>query len=95
MDNFREKRKHTREPYTVSLDFTVLLTQESEFKRVAAKGKTVDKSPSGLGIITDFPLEAGHVLKWNDQDNRSILHLAMVRWSRQDESYYRAGLLLI
>ena len=95
MDNFRDKRKHTREPYTVSLDFTVLLTQESEFKRVAAKGKTVDKSPSGIGIITDFPLEAGHVLKWNDEDNRSILHLAMVRWSQQVDGLYRAGLLLI
>ena len=57
------ERKHARETCSISLEFTILFTHSSEFKRVSAKGKTIDKSPAGIGLITDFPLEPG--LFWN------------------------------
>lgn len=95
MTNYTEQRKHSREPYTISLDFTVLLTQSTEFQRLTATGKAVDKSPAGLGIITDFPLEPGHVLEWDDHHKKGILHIAMVKWAQQIDNYYRAGLIFI
>ncbi|MDH4230909.1 MAG: hypothetical protein OEW04_02640 [Nitrospirota bacterium] len=95
MSGFEKKRKYAREPYDISLDFIILLMQEYEFKRIAAMGKTVDKNPEGIGIITDFPLEAGHVLRWKDNQNKGVLQLAMVKWSRQIDNHCRAGLLLI
>ena len=94
--NSTEKRQNpARDPYNITLDFTILLTKGAEFMRVAARGETVDKSPAGIGIITDFPLEAGHVLRWNDQNNKKILYLGLVKWSLQINNRYRAGLLLI
>jgi hypothetical protein len=95
MDNNQTKRRHTREPYTIALEFTVLLTQSTELKRIVARGETVDKSPAGIGLITDFPLEAGHVLEWDDQHNRGNLHIALVKWARHIEGSYRAGLIFI
>ena len=95
MSNYQEQRKHKREACSISLDFTILFTQSSEFKRLKATGKTIDKSPQGLGIVTDFPLEPGHVLEWDDQHNKGNLHIAMVKWSRQFDNDYRAGLVYI
>ena len=95
MDNFQEQRTHPRENYSVAIDFTVLLTQSSEYKRVASSGQTVDKSPAGLGIITDFPLEAWHVLQWDDQHRKGNLHMAVVKWTQPVENRYRAGLVFI
>ncbi len=95
MDEYRRERKHTREPYNVALEFTVLLTQSTELKRIVARGEIVDKSPVGIGLITDFPLEAGHVLEWDDQHNKGNLHMALVKWARQMEDSYRAGLIFI
>ena len=91
----QEARKHAREACSISLKFTILFTQSSEFKRVSATGETIDKSPAGIGLITDFPLEPGHVLQWDDQHNKGNLHIAMVKWARKFDSYYRAGLIFI
>lgn len=95
MSNYKEQRKHAREPYTISLDFTVLLTQATEFQRLPATGKALDKSPAGLGLITAFPLEPGHVLQWDDQHKKGALHIAMVKWTKQMDNLYRAGLIFI
>ena len=73
----------------------MLLTQSSEFIRVSATGKTVDRSPAGVGLITNFPLEAGHVLEWDDQNLQGNLHIALVKWAVPVENYYRAGVVFI
>ena len=57
------KRKHSREACSIPLEFTILFTQSSEFKRVSATGKTIDKSPAGIGLVTDFPLSQD--MSWN------------------------------
>ena len=95
METYEEKRAHKREAYEGPIHFTVLLTQTSEFRRVQTNGKIIDSSRSGLGIVTDFPLEAGHVLEWDDSHQKGRLHIAMVRWSQQLDSSCRAGLMFI
>ena len=95
MSQYRVQRRHERENYEAPLDFTVLLTQFSELKRIATSGRTVDKSPAGIGIVTEFPLEAGHVLQWDDEHKRGNLHMAVVKWAQKIDNRYRAGLFLI
>lgn len=95
MGNYQEQRQHVRETCNINLEFTVLLTQSTEFRRLKATGKTIDKSPAGIGLISDFPLEPGHVLQWDDQHKKGNLHMAMVKWAQPIDSYYRAGLILI
>lgn len=89
------ERKHVREACSIPLEFTILFTHYSEFKRVSATGKTVDQSPAGIGLVTDFPLEPGHVLEWDDLHKKGNLHIAMVKWARQFDNSYRAGLVFI
>ena len=94
-DKYHKARKYLREPYDSRLEFIVLLTQSSEFMRISAEGKIVDKSPAGIGLITDFPLEAGHVLEWDDRHSQGNLHIAIVKWAQPVENCYRAGVVFI
>ena len=95
MVTFMEKRKHNREPYNDTIEFIVLLTKASELKRISSTGKIIDVSLSGIGVETNFPLEAGHVIEWDDKHQKGKLHLALVKWSRKLENLYRAGLMYI
>jgi len=95
MDTIENKRREERVPYHSSLQFTVLSMETSEFQRVASNGEIIDASVSGVGIITGFPLKPGHVVEWNDKHQRGKLHIALVKWSREEGEQYRAGLMFI
>lgn len=95
MNASTEKRRHPREPYNADIEFIVLFMDEDDFKRVNSKGKILDVSQSGIGISTDFPLEPGHVLQWDDQQTKGKLHMALVKWSEQMQNFYRAGLMFV
>ncbi len=95
MEGFKEKRMHERVPYSAPLQFTILFMQSSELKRVDSNGEIIDTSLSGLGIRTEFPLEAGHIVEWEDQHQKGNLHIAMVRWSQRLDNHYRVGLKFV
>ena len=95
MDTIENKRSEERFPYHSSLQFTVLSMESAEFQRVASSGEIIDASASGVGIITGFPLEPGHVVEWNDKHQKGKLHIALVKWSREQGEHYRAGLVFI
>lgn len=89
------RRMHAREIYEDSINFTVLFMDSADFMRVNASGRVVDAGKAGLGLVTEFPLEAGHVLEWDDKHVDGKLHIAMVRWSEKSNDHYRAGLMFI
>jgi len=91
MDTYNIKRKDERLPYSASLQFTVLCLQESNHQRIKTQGEIIDASKSGLGIMTGFPVEPGHVLMWNDKHQKVKLHIALVKWAKEQDSSYRAG----
>jgi len=95
MDLNKDKRKDERFPYSAKLQFTLLPAEEPLFQRINAEGEIIDASKSGIGIITSVPLEPGHVLTWDDTHQKGKLHIALVRWARQLDSTYRAGLMFI
>ncbi|TAN40175.1 MAG: hypothetical protein EPN25_08540 [Nitrospirae bacterium] len=84
-----------REPYEDSISFTVLYMQEADFRREDSSGKVIDKSSAGLGMLTGFPLEPGHILEWDDKHQEGKLHIAMVRWAIQMDDCFRVGLMFI
>jgi len=90
-----EKRVHKRVPYTDSMNFTVLFMQTADFRRIDSSGKIVDASQGGIGILTDFPLESGHILEWSDKHQKGKLHIAIVKWTKPFENFHRAGLMFI
>ena len=95
MENQSEKRREKRQPCNDPLDFTVLVTHESDFRRIPSAGRMVDVSETGVGLVTDFPLQPGHVLEWNDSEQRGKLYIALVKWSLQKDNSCRAGLLMV
>ncbi len=95
MATFAYSRKEERIPYRSFLQFTVLSSEASEFQRIQSSGEIIDASASGVGIITGFPLKPGHVLEWDDSHQKGKLHIALVKWSREQGDHFRAGLMFI
>jgi hypothetical protein len=90
-----EKRSFARAPYKDRLDFIVLLTKGANLQKIPSDGSIIDVSESGLGITTEFPLEPGYVLEWDDKHQKGKLHIALVKWVKQQGNLFRAGLLFI
>ena len=95
MDIAEEKRRDERTPYNSHLRFIVLSAETPEFQRIQASGEIIDASKSGIGIITGFPLQPGHVVEWDDKHQKGKLHIALVKWSLEQDNHYRAGLMFI
>lgn len=92
---FRNKRKYDRTTENRSIDLTVLYTIQDELHKESSVAKIIDSSPGGLGLITGFPLEPGHVLQWNDVHDKGMLHLAMVVWTKKNNDMFRAGAVFV
>lgn len=95
MDTLSEKRRFERIPYQTPLYFTILLTHDSQLQKIQSTGTIIDASDAGIGLTTEFPLQPGHVLEWDDKHRKGNLHIAIVKWSQKQANLYRAGLLFI
>jgi len=89
------QRRFERIPCDDPLEFTVLHTDISDLKRVRSGGNMIDSSEGGVGLVTEFPLQSGHVLEWHDKRRKGHLHIGLVKWSFKQNNHYRAGLALI
>jgi hypothetical protein len=91
-------REHERTPFVTPIRYSVTALDFQELKKNQNIAVSVDISNGGLGIITDFPLEQGHVLTFEDmiRINKIILKkAAVVRWTGKINSKYRAGLKFV
>ncbi len=95
MKNHNEKRRHQRVPYQSLINFTVLSMHESEFRRIQFDGTIMDVSEDGIGIVTDFSLQPGQVVQWDDRHKRNRLHIGIVKWSQKQGDLYRAGVMFL
>jgi hypothetical protein len=91
----KEKRLHERVACETPLEFVALSMQESEFRRTHASATVINTSKAGMGILTEFRLEPGHVLVWDDSHKRGALHVAMVKWAQKEGELCRGGLMLL
>jgi len=91
-------RENTRIPFVKPIKYSVIVLNCRELKRICNAAISVDISAGGLGIVTDCPLEAGHVLAFENevQINDVIAKCAVVRWvDKINGSKYRAGLKFV
>lgn len=95
METHTERRGFARAPYEASLNFIILVTHGPDLHKIQATGTIINASETGIGIMTEFPLEPGYVLEWDDKHQRGKLHIALVKWSQQQSNLYRAGLVFI
>jgi len=91
-------RKDTRTPFVVPVRYSVSVLDMRELKRIHDIAVSVDISTGGLGILTDYPLEEGHVLTFEGKINMNNITAksAIVRWAGKiDGNKYRVGLKFV
>jgi len=89
-----EKRQFERRPFVETIGYSVSVLEFRELRRLNLRAETVDISEAGLGIITDYPLEPGYVLRFSSGIDQKA---GIVRWTRKiaDDSRYRVGVRFI
>lgn len=95
MDTYRVKRRFERVPCNNHLNFTILTASDMQYEKIRTFGTVIDSSPGGIGLVTEFPLQPGYVLQWDDVNQKGNLHMALVKWSLHLGGNHRAGLEFI
>jgi hypothetical protein len=93
-----ELRKNTREPLGISVQYSVLVSKFWELEKITDTAVSVDISKGGIGLLTSFMLEAGHVMFFNDDIDVDGINarIAVVKWvDRSDDNRYRVGLKFV
>lgn len=88
-------RKYSRAPLTLTVRYVVYILDMIELMKIHETAVSVDVSKGGLGMITGYPLRAGHVLTFEDEIkiNGFIAKAAIVRWAEKVKgNKYRVGL---
>jgi hypothetical protein len=87
-----EKRRGKRLPATETIDFTVS-TLRGGSEPIRMKGSVINRSSSGIGMLTEYPVVPGNLVTLN---NGTELHEGIVTWSRKlDDNTYSAGIFFV
>jgi CheY-like chemotaxis protein len=87
-----EKRREKRVPVTDTIDFTVG-TLRNGSEPVRLKGNVINRSSSGIGMLTEYPIVPGNLVILN---TGTELHEGIVTWSRKmDDTTYSAGIFFV
>ncbi|MFN3478754.1 MAG: PilZ domain-containing protein [Thermodesulfovibrionales bacterium] len=87
-----ERRVFSRKEEQSEIEYTVTVLDLKELKKLTKKALIVDLSEGGVGIITDYPLEPGHILTFVNGFSNKI---GIVRWSDREDSHYRVGVKFV
>jgi len=93
-----ELREHTREPIDIPVQYFVVISKFREIEKITDSAVAVDISRGGIGLLTRFLLETGHVMIFDNQININGItaKIGVVRWvDRSDNSNYKVGLKFI
>ncbi len=87
-----ERRREQRVPVTETIEFT-LSTLRLGSEPVTLEGKVINKSPSGIGMVTEYPIVPGNLVILN---NGTEPHEGIVIWSQKiDDNTYSAGIFFV
>lgn len=86
----KEARREMRIPHDISLHFSIYGDPAKEHHRC----NTVDVSNSGLGIMSETPLEFGQFIEFENKSTGTPTLNAVVQWCLPVDGKFRAGLYL-
>lgn len=86
-----DKREFGRRPCEGVVDYLVIGLEDVNWRGMSLKARIIDISEGGVGIETEYPLEAGHAVHFNGD----IGEIGAVRWSERRGSCYRAGIAFL
>ncbi|NWF74981.1 MAG: PilZ domain-containing protein [Nitrospirae bacterium] len=89
------RRRYKRQYYVVFVRYYLNVFDENRLKKVQGIGVSVDISAKGIGLITQYPLEVGSFLLFEDGNiiNNITAKASVVRWAEEiEDKTYRVGL---
>lgn len=87
----KDMRRFERRPYHDIIGYSVSVLESDQQRKLKLKGMVFDISDAGIGIQSDYPLQPGHTLWFDDRIDKRT---GIVRWSKKlDRNSYRAGLV--
>jgi len=91
----RDLRNDARNPFVEALEYSVTDTEHHKSQQIEDTAVCVDLSNRGIGILTNHPLRAGHIVDFKKNISTKVLSAkrAEVKWAvKIDDAIYRAGL---
>jgi len=78
-------RRHTRTSIVMPIQYSAMVVNLRELKKIYKTAKIVDISPEGVGIVTDYSLEKGHILVFEKEiaANGRKAKVAVLRWVKK------------
>lgn len=74
-----DKREFLRRPYERTIAFSLNILEFEASKRLELIGSGVDLSQNGVGLLVDYPVESGHVLRFLSGLEQK---LGVVQWQK-------------
>jgi hypothetical protein len=91
-------REDLRTPFVVPVRYSVSVFDMLASKETNGIAVSVDIGKGGMGILTDVPLEKGHVLTFEDaitMKDHFAKKAAVVKWTGKIDGKYRVGLQFV
>jgi len=85
------KRRHNRIPLKLAVECTMTVKKQSAVKSIQITGVVRDVSAGGVGLVTDYPLMQGNMIKIKSTAPE-IPKYGVVRWVCREGDSYRVGL---
>ena len=91
-------REDLRTPFITPVRYSVSARDMQAFPEINGIAVSVDIGKGGMGILTDVPLEKGHVLTFEDaitMKDHFAKKAAVVKWTGKIDGKYRVGLQFV
>ncbi|MEW6067368.1 MAG: PilZ domain-containing protein [Nitrospirota bacterium] len=90
-------RRHERMPFASNVAYSVTVMDFKQLENIRDTAISVDISDGGLGMITGYPLEKGHVLTFIDMIKTKNINpkVAIVKWIWKIDNKYRVGVKFV
>jgi hypothetical protein len=91
-------REDLRTPFVAPVRYSVSALDMRALKEIIGIAVSIDIGKGGMGILTDVPLEKGHVLTFEDAitiKDHLAKKAAVVKWTGKIDGKYRAGLQFV
>lgn len=90
-----ERRKHKRRLHNAAIEFSLNSMELRQLKKITAGGRTLDISNGGISLLTEYPIEPGHVLIFNNGKNPVPPGVGIVKWVATEGANTRGGVEFI
>lgn len=88
---YEKVRRFERKPFTQAIDYSFSSIIDRKRKWLKAHGRSFDISENGLGIYTDYPLEPGYIIWFNEGIKDKA---GFVKYCIKSDNGYRVGVEL-